>query len=193
MLHQPISIEAKAHGPHRSALRRSLPALILLLALPATAGQDRVWAERFRLFPVLSHYSCGFYGQQFMISVFLLENGPEGRRMGFDNRDSERDVCPCVPRADRDFAQSTQAFHRALETWVLSDEWRRREFIGWWSRFYHANGPEADKAYAMQAKATWKRAGNWMREHGMDKLKTCDLKAFSPCAVDSFTGTVWTP
>lgn len=195
-------VRQKRQGPPGAPRRRPLSAdglktlllvLGVLLAVPATAGQDRIWSERFRLFPVLSHYSCGFYGQQFIVAVFMLENGPEGRETGYDNRETERDVCPCVPRRDRGFAQTTQAMHRAMEVWVLKDDWRRREFMRWWATYYHANDEASNKAYALQMRSVWARAGAWMKARGMDRLKTCDLRAFSPCAVDTFAGTVWTP
>jgi hypothetical protein len=150
------------------------------------------------------------------ITIFQFENGPKGNEMGHDNllTNLEAYVCPCVAREDRRLAAGTIAFEKALASFCLSDPYRRKEFLRYFAEFYHAGGatpvprwsrdPVAraeqeasykaelsrkNSAYAKEIEAVWRtRTIPWMRAHGLEAMKTYDLKPFT---INLGSGTVW--
>ena len=172
--------------------RRWLPFLtVLLLALPAQAVDDRLWRDRFRVFPIAAHYGLNYYGHAFMAALYLAENGPTDNPLGYNNPDNERDVCPCVAANDRKIARATMAILRGMQTYLMSDAYRRREFTRWFARYYHAAPTvDANDEYAKQLRGTWPRAVNWLAAHGLDRMRTSDLRPF---AAECWSSSVWRP
>jgi hypothetical protein len=164
-------------------------ALALLLAVPARSATDDVWRERFVLWPTFAHYGLTYYGQRFMLTVRMLESG-ETHRFGYENPDWDRDLCPCLGRDQRESARATLAFLRCAQAFILSDPERRREFMKAFADYYHANGPAANAEYAKELRDVWKRAGNWMKAHGLDQTQSSCLHPFEGVG---WGGTKWTP
>ena len=179
---------------------------------------DRAWLERFRLFRVGAHYGLNYWSTCMQITLFIFENGPKGNELGHDNllTNLEAYVCPCVAKEDRRLAAGTIAFQKALASYVLaSDPYLRRKFFLYFAEFYHAGGntpvpkwsrdptarAEQDKAYrealliknseyAKQLELVWRgRTIPWMKAHGLDAMKTYDLKPFT---INLGSGSIWT-
>lgn len=165
--------------------------------------QDRAWQERFRLFSVAHHQGMNYWGVCLQVTLFMVENGPKGNPMGHDNMltNLEAYACPAIPSGDRRIAAATIAINKSLASFVLSDEYRRKEYFKWFAAYYHAGGPGRDPSaqaennagYAKMLGEVWRqRTMPWMKAHGIDKMRTHDLQLFLPNGL-SPSGTVWQP
>ena len=139
-----------------------------------------MWDLRFRWFPVSAHYGfANYYGMTAMVTLAMLENGPDNNLYGHDSDHTNNPVCPCLPASDRKLAQAHLAMIRAMQTWIFQSEWNRREFFRWYGKFYHSSGDkERDKNYGVTMGMVWKRAEAWMKEHGNGQ----DMDLFAPSA-----------
>lgn len=184
-----------------SFLRICLVGALLAWAAPAGSGSDRAWEERFRLFSVGAHFGLNYHGTTFIIALLMYENGPDPNLLGHDNLEPNRegDACPAITPRDRRIAQAHIAFLRALQTFVLADVYRRREFYQFFATYYHAGAgakdptvrEERNTAYANEFRMVYGRAQEWMRAHGLDKMRTTELHPFQ--VRGTIGGTIWEP
>jgi len=152
-------------------MRKTIIALLLVLSSGnPNAGQNRLDEEAVRIRTCVLFFAVD---EPAIRAGLRLENGPPGKEFGYETKNNLAVFgIACLPAGSGQFAQFSQAWIRAIQAFVLRDEYTRRNFFRYFSWYYHRGGPgrndeEKDRNnadYAKQLHQIWREERAFLRQ-----------------------------
>lgn len=150
-------------------MRALRPVAGLALSLCLCAGTART-PERLDEDAVRIRAVCLFYGidEAFVRAGRRLENGRPGYEFGAQPL-VLRSVygIACLPEGSGQYAAWAMGHIRAMECFIFSDQWKRREYFKWFAKYWHSGTRDANEVYRKELFELWleERAKLYDREH----------------------------
>lgn len=137
-------------------MRRIVLTILLLLCVPARAGMDR---HEVAIRSVQLFFGLTASGEAFLRAICRYENGRPGKRCGHEHPFKDHEVYgnSCLPDKAADYARTTRALVRFMQSYIFLHEWQTKMFIKKFAEFYHSGGGAKTEGGRKKANEIYRR------------------------------------
>ena len=124
--------------------------VLLFLAGPTASGPDRLCIDKVKIKAVVKLYAMSGRGEALLRALARFENGNPGNECGHDNNRTNQEPygTACLPAGSEGYARGAVAINKAMQQWILSDGYRRKELLKFFANWYHSSiDPDRNDAY----------------------------------------------
>ena len=115
-----------------------IPLLLVLAAATGDSTNPRLDEEAVRIRACVLFFAVD---EPAIRAALRFENGPAGREFGYETQSNLAVYgIACLPAGAGQHARFSQAWLKAMQIFVLKDEWNRKRFFRYFAWYYHRGG-----------------------------------------------------